>query len=315
MPSNLRKIENLALLSSQMRTCLQAGLTASKALETASNRGFPESLRRGLRQAASETRNGATLSESLKLTQKNLPSFTLPFIQAGEISGQSTEAFEYLERLCDKLVPLMRIVRQLWVIPVSIMLFGAIVRVVIMVYFGAMADAMGLILDTLIACAIAILVISAIRRTRQGRHWLDYLLATVPYIGHATRAISLGLFFQGLKFTYKAGGRDFRTLLGSALATVPNLYIRSDLSQIDSSLESGLTLPEALDSPRLLDDTTRQCLASGALVGRLEESLDRVTEQLTSGLEAYLPFVKTILARILGYAVIGSVIGTIQMYL
>jgi type II secretory pathway component PulF len=262
MPSNLRKIENLALLSSQMRTCLQAGLTASKALETASNRGFPESLRRGLRQAASETRNGATLSESLKLTQKNLPSFTLPFIQAGEISGQSTEAFEYLERLCDKLVPLMRIVRQLWVIPVSIMLFGAIVRVVIMVYFGAMADAMGLILDTLIACAIAILVISAIRRTRQGRHWLDYLLATVPYIGHATRAISLGLFFQGLKFTYKAGGRDFRTLLGSALATVPNLYIRSDLSQIDSSLESGLTLPEALDSPRLLDDTTRSRFGS-----------------------------------------------------
>jgi hypothetical protein len=40
-----------------------------------------------------------------------------------------------------------------------------------------------------------------------------------------------------------------------------------------------------------------------------------VTEQLTSGLDAYLPFVKTILARVLGYAVIGSVIGTIQMYL
>ena len=256
-----------------------------------------------------------TLSESLRSAQKNLPSFTLPFLQAGENSGQSTEAFAYLEGLCDKLVPLMRIVRQLWVIPLSIILFGAILRVAIMVYFGAAADAMDLILDTLIACLVIFLVVSAIRRTRQGRQWLDCLLARFPYIGQATRAISLGLFFQGLKFTYRAGGRDFRTLLGSALATIPNLYIRSDLSRIDSSLESGLTLPEALESPRLLDDATRHSLASGALVGRLEESLDRVTEQLTSSLDAYLPFVKTILARLLGYAVIGSVIGTIQMYL
>jgi type II secretory pathway component PulF len=257
MRSNLRKIENLALLSSQMRTCLHAGLSASKALETASNRGFPVSLRRGLSQAASETRSGATLSESLQSAQKNLPSFTIPFIQAGEVSGQSTEAFEYLERLCNKLLPLMRIVRQLWVIPASIILFGGIVRVAIMVYFGASADAIGLIQDTLIACTIIFFITSALRMTRQGRQWLDFLLAKFPYIGQATRAISLGLFFQGLKFTYTAGGRDFRTLMGSALTTVPNLYIRSDLSLIDSSLESGLTLPEALESPRLLDDATR----------------------------------------------------------
>lgn len=315
MPSKLKKIENLSLFSSQMRACLQAGMTSSKALETASNRGFSPNLRHGLAQAASKIREGKTLSESLEATDQNLPSFTLPFLQAGEISGQSAEAFEYLERLCSKLLPLLRIIRQLWGIPASIILFGAVVRVAIMIFFGANAAAVGMILNMFIACFIVMLVITTIRRTTRGRYWLDYLLATIPYISQASRAVSLGLFFQGLKFTYKAGGQDFKTILGSALATVPNSYIRSDLSRIESSLESGLTLPEALESPRLLDDPIRQCLASGALVGRLEESLDRVTEQLTSGLESYLPFVKTILARILGFAVIWSIIGTIQMYL
>ena len=315
MQTRLRKLEHLALLSRQLKTCLNAGLSNARALETAGSHVSSMPLKTALNQASQEASNGKPISEALHPLRAYLPDFVIPFVHTGEISGKTTEAFEHLDKLCDKLVPIQRITRQLWLIPLSIILFGALIRLAIVFYFGSDQVIEAKVFQILQTCGTLILLGYLLQVTRTGRRIVDYLLTEIPYIGQAVRGTSFSLFFQSLNFIYKAGGQEFTTMLSQAIASVPNPRIQKDLERIKVSVKSGLTLPEAMTAPKLFSEKTRSFLATGAVVGRLEESLDKVTADITDSLDAQLDFAKLVLARLMGYAVVGSIIGTIQMFL
>ncbi len=315
MPSRTRKFEHLALLSSQMKTCLNAGLSNAKALETTGNHIRNSRLQAAFQQASQAASRGTPLSDALLPLRRHLPAFVIPFVHTGEISGKSAEAFEHLDRLCEKLVPIQRITRQLWLIPFSIISLGALARLGIVLFLGSEQAIQASVSQLLQAVGTLILLGFLLRTTVTGRTLADYLLTEIPYIGQAVRGTSFSLFFQSLNFLYKAGGQEFTTMLSLATASVPSERIRNDLEQIKTSVKSGLTLPEAMTRPKLFSEETRSFLATGAVAGRLEESLDKVTAEITESLDAQLDFAKLVLARLMGYAVVGAIIGTIQIFL
>lgn len=315
MTSSLRKLENLALVARQMSTCLTAGLTFGQTLETLCARSDSSAFRAALKQARETIDQGKPISEALPLMEHHFPQFVAPFLRSAESSGNAPEAFTHLERLTDRLIPVFRVVRQLWLVPVTILLSGMLLRIAIMIYFGALDRALQQVWAASLSGAVIIAMIHTLKRTQVGRQLLDTVLTNSPFIGHASRAVSLSLFFQSLNFLYRAGGQEFDTMLQQSLASTPSLRIRSDLKSIQDSLEQGFSLPEALRAPRCFNEATRMTLANGALVGRLEQSLDQVTDRSTRELESQLLFTRLILARLMGFALVGSICATIAMLL
>ncbi len=307
----MRSLERLSLLSRQLSHCLDAGMPPSRALRTVSARATPHGYRRALETAAKHADAGRTLGESLEPLHRWLPDFVFPFIAAAEQSGQSAEAFTVLAEIANRLRPVWRTVRQIWQIPVGLLAFGELIQIGILLWFGKTAEALAWLGQIGVAFAIILTAYHGLRRLPTSRKWVDQLLARTPYWGQLVTAISLTLFFQGLSFLYRAGQRDIHSILASALSVVPNLYLREDIARIDQSLAAGNTLPEAFHQPRSWPRSVGDTLSTGALVGRLEESLNQVTQQTMAQLETQLAFTQVVLSRLLLFLVYASIAGTI----
>ena len=104
-------------------------------------------------------------------------------------------------------------------------------------------------------------------------------------------------------------------MLQEAITSVPSDRFRKELSSIEEGLNQGLTLPEALRAPHCFTENNKSTLSNGALVGRLEQGLDQVTEHSTKELEGQLQFTRLVLARLMGFALIGSIYATIAMFM
>ena len=311
MNRSLRQTENLALLAHHLKVSLEAGLTPSKALSNLRHDPFPHRIRAALEEACIAAHHGQALSESLRPAKNHLPAFTLPFLAAGEASGQSADSFHFLDLLCQRLLPVQRMAQQIGMIPTVIIGFGILTRIAIMLAFGATDEAAQAVAEIGIWLCSILLIIGWLKRTATGNLALDYLSASIPYLGNVVRSINHGLFFQSFNFVYRSGGQDAETLFKQSLETVPNRYLRNDLQRALEAIRNNQTLSEAFLSLQLVAPGIRETLSQGAYVGRLEQSLNAATDRLAETMAAQLQFTRLILARLLGLAVTASILGTI----
>lgn len=312
MLTRVRELKALAVFSRSMATCLNAGLPLPRSFSTSVSRLPASKTSAMLRRAARDADPQNPLSENLKGC---LPNYLLAMILAGESSGRLVECLEQLSRVCSKLIPPMEAAKKLWLYPLTIIVFGWVLRAGILIHAGANEQALKFLVEIATSVLIVLLIVAASRKFLFVREWIDTLLVRAPIFGDLVLTISCIFFFQAFGLLYRSGGMHVTRMLAIAGDAIPNSAVRLDISRIQAGIENHDTLPEALSRPRSLPVEFRDLLVTGAVCGRLEESIDSACRLSSDRLDQTVGIALPIISKMTAYTVIGSVVTTLGLVL
>ncbi len=303
--------KRLARFSSDMRTCTRSSLDIARALELCVKPHRNTRLGECWASAASQLQHGSTLAEALRPGEKLLPAFYLPVIEAGEESGRLDEAFAFLERHCNLLAGPAAAIRNLWLLPVCIMLAGAVINFVLTLAMGSPWKASTALAAELGSWLKLVIMVAVVALTPL-RQLFDQLRLSLPWIGELEREIAVHRFFRVMALVYGVGGERVDAMIHTAARTVTNHAAREDLLKAATAIKNQATISEAFRRVTLLNEDERATIDVGELSGSLERCFDQIADETESSMMAKLAFLQPLLTRLVMGAVVFSIIGTMM---
>jgi type II secretory pathway component PulF len=273
------------------------------------------SFQRAVEEAAKACDEGLFVSEALIPAAQFFPSFFLPLVTAGELSGRQVEAFRLVEFYCQHLRPALTAVRKTWLVPVICVVFGWTVRLGLFVGFGLYFQAGQFLRDTagtVLALGMAGWILTKPPAVKEI--W-DRMMLGLPVVREVEIALSVSLFLSAFRLLYSTGGLSVIRMVDHALATVRNSVVRRDLLQIRTVIEQGGTLEDAFLKPSLFSPNQSGIIATSAAAGRLDEGLERAASQALGELESSLDVFNRFFHRAVTASVTASIVGTVWICL
>lgn len=302
--------ERLSVLCQNLATCLSAGLGVPASLR-ASVRSSGDRLLQGIVETAAErTESGEGLSEALAPNKNRFPSFFLPVIQCGERSGRLDEALQYLAQHCRLMVRPSRLVRNLWLLPLVIVAFGSLFRIALVGIFKPMTVTLAYTGQELMRYAVAAAVVGIVLFTPQLRALFDRLKLALPVVRPTEADLTVNRFFHALNLVYSTGGMRVEAMIRLAARSVGNRVIRNDLLRAANVIEGGGTVSEAFRSSEFILEEYKQTIRAGEEAGRFEHAFSTVARLTEQAMEHRLDLFNKVFQRVVGYAVVGSIVGT-----
>ncbi len=263
-----------------------------------------------LADAAKQTAAGTTLFEALEPHKHHFPAFVLPAIRCGEESGHLDQTLRYLENHCRLLIGPMRTMRDMWLVPLCLMLGGTVICVLAYCVLAPWQTAVQYIVNSLefyTALAVAVAVVFWIPPLRA---LVETVKLAVPVIGPAERELTLNRFFHAMNLLYSTGGRRVEQMIHLAADSAGNPVLRDDFLRAAQSIESGNTIGEAFSAVENLPLDYQATIVAGDESGTLEAAFDRVCQQSGESVVSRLAAFQPVYFRIVSLAVMGSVIAT-----
>jgi len=307
------KIENqtLSLFADGMATCLAGGLPPQRALELSRFDKRSKALGELIRVARQRCDEGMSLSEALEPGRNVLPYYFLPMIRAGETGGRLVEAFQLLSQNCRRLAPSLRLVRNTWLYPLILVVFGWVIRIGIFLYFGKPAAAADFFCYSFGTGSLLVLAAWLLLKLPAVKDAVDFLLLQIPIVREAELALGTVLFFSTFRLIYEAGGLGVVTMFDLASETVRNSVIRRDWLKARPVLEEHGTFADAFGQLTLLEDNFKGLIATGSASGKLDETLLQLVNAATQQLEFTLQSFNNIFQRIVAFCVAMSIVETV----
>ena len=310
------KIDNqtLSLFADGMATCLAGGLPPQRALELSQfNRS--KTLAELIYVARQRCDEGMSLSKALEPGRKFLPYYFLPMIQAGETGGRLVEAFQLLGRNCRRLAPSLRLVRNTWLYPAILVVFGWVIRLGFFLYFDKLAAAAYFFRNSFGTAALLIISVWLLLKLRAVKDAVDFLLLQIPIVREVELGLGTVLFFSTFRLVYEAGGLGVTTMFDLAAETIRNSVIRRDWLKARPVLEGHGTFADAFGQLTMLADNFKGLIATGATSGKLDESLLQLVAAESQQLEFTLQSFNNLFQRAVALSVAMSIAETIWICL
>lgn len=302
-------MERLSLLAGNLATCLTSGMSMHASVRL-SARSWPGSLGQGIDSAVCRAKAGAELSEALGALDRRLPPFVIPVIRCGEQSGRLVETLQYLQRHCHMLAGPSRAARNIWLYPLIVILFGALVRIVAFFAFAPLWIATWYFIRTVVRYGLTAAAIAWMLVTPRGKLLVDRVKLTVPFCRDIERDLGLNRFFHAFNLLYSTGDLRVETMLRLAIDTVSNAWIRDDLRRAITVIESGGSVAEAFAAPKRIGHDQKLLVATGEEAGKLEEAFDQLARETADSAVARLGMVQQVSLRLIAFAVTASIVGT-----
>lgn len=304
------RYDKLAHFAGNLATCLEAGVGVEQSLKTASRSLSGTRLAPALQVSLTRVSKGATMAEALAAIEWGLPKFFVPMIQAGEQTGRIDEALRHLERHCRLLVAPTNALRNAWLLPLALMLFGTIVQLAAHGLFMPWTATVSFVFQSLtsyamLAVFVFIVVSSPIKPV------IDQLKMLLPIVRDVERESAVNHFFHALAMLYSSGGRRVESMINFSARTVSNEAIRQDLLAVVGRIEQGDTITEAFRHSRHLLQHEQDFIQSGELSGTLERSFERIATDASEKLRFRLGIFQQISTRIMGSLVVYSILMTL----
>lgn len=306
--------DKLANFACNLATCLEAGVGIEQSLKTASRSLGGTRLAPALEVSLMRVRRGNSLAEALAAIEWGLPTFFVPMIQAGAQTGRTDEALRHLERHCRLLVAPSKALRNVWLIPLALMLFGSLIQLAAHVLFMPWTTTLGFVFHTLASYAmyavLAFVVVSS-----PVKPMIDQLKLLIPIVCDVERESAVSHFFHALAMLYAAGGRRVESMITFSSRTVSNEVIRKDLLEVVERIEQGDTIAEAFRKSPHLSHHEQELIESGELSGTLEQSFERIAVDAAEKLRFRLGIFQQIFTRIMASFVVFSIAMTLMSLL
>ncbi|WP_374357827.1 type II secretion system inner membrane protein GspF [Chitinimonas sp.] len=297
----------LALITRQFATLLDAGLTIERALTVLIEQAENQRARHVLAGVRSEVLAGAPMSVAMARHPKVFPELYRTIIRAGEESGKAAGVMarlaDYIEArqaLTSKValafvypivvlsVCFIVIVGMLyWVVPTMVTAFQnahqklPLLTRALLALSGAVREYGGL--GLLLLLAIGALVAWA-WRSEAVRWWADSVSLRLPLIGRLNRAGNTARLASTLSIL-AGSGVPLLKALEAAAGVVGNRVLRGAVADAARDVREGATLSNALGRKKLFPPVLIHLVGSGEASGRLDIMLDRAAQQQAGELE------------------------------
>jgi len=303
----------LSLFADGMARCLAAGLPPRRALELSRFDRRSKAMEALIRVARQRCDQGMSVAEALEPGRKALPHYFLPVIRAGEAGGRLVEAFQLLYQHCQRIAPSARLVRNTWLYPLILVMFGWIIRIGIFLYFGRPAVAAHFFWSSFGASSLLVLAGWLLLKLPPVKAGIDRLLLQIPVMRETELGLGQVLFFSTFRLAYEAGGLGVVTMFDLASETIRNSAIRQDWQKARPVLEQHGTFAEAFGQLTLLEDCFKGMIATGSASGKLDQTLTQLVALVTQQLEFTLQTFNNIFQRVVAFCVAMSIVETVAI--
>lgn len=327
---------NLVLVTQQLATLLQAGLSLDRALELAQTMTAREADRQCLDAVLDKVRGGSALADAMAAQPRVFPKFYIGMVRAGEAGASLDATLRHLAEFLEKSEAARQKVISALLYPAIVLATGAGSIAVLFAFviprFRPLFEDAGAALPWTAAAMLAaseflqgywwalltgpglaaLFIARQLRSPSTRRRW-DARLLDLPVIGDLVIKAEVARFSRTLG-TLLRNGVSPLAALAITQETLTNSAVADGVSAVADSLKQGKGLAEPLSRTKVVPTLALQLIRVGEETARLEEMLLKVAEifeqEVARGVERLLALLVPGITILLG-VVVAFVIGSI----
>jgi general secretion pathway protein F len=326
---------DLALITRQLATLVRASLPLEETLAAVANQSEKPRIKRMIFSVRSKVMEGHTLATGLSDYPKVFPQLFRATIAAGEQSGHLDTVLERLADYTETQQELQSKISQAMIYPAFLTGFAILIVAFLMAYvvpqvvtvFDDIGEKLppltlalisisdfivnyGMYLLVLIVAGVIGLKILLQQPYYQERY--HYLLLKLPLIRKLVRGLNTASFTRTFSILSGSGVAVIESMKISA-QVVSNLPLRNAILEATDRVREGTSISNALQHSRLFPPITLQLIASGENSGKLDEMLERASNQLEREQVTMIAFIvgimEPIIISVMGLMVLLIVLG------
>ena len=319
----------LSLVTRQMATLLESGLTMEQALNALIEAATEPVTREVLTGVKTEVTAGRSLAGALGAYDKSFPDFYRALVHGGEESGALPTVLQHLADYLDARQALKQKTGLALLYPVLVTIVAIAIVTGLLVYvvpqvvqvFQQSRQSLPLLTRALIALSdflrgawpYLVVIVGggfaaarlALRRDETRRSW-HALLLRMPWLGSLIRGVNTSRFASTLAILV-GGGVPLLSALASGARVMTNMVLREAVERAIERVREGASLARALGETRAFPPLLIHLVASGEVSGKLEQMLERAAHLETQALERRLAVFLTLLEPVM-ILVMGGVV-------
>ncbi len=319
----------LNLVTRQLATLLNAGLTLEQALSAVIEQSESEAARQILAGVRAELLAGQTLAQAMGKYETVFPDIYRALIRAGEASGELGKVMLRLADYTESRQMLRQKVVLAFVYPAIVTIVALLVVTGLLVYvvpqvvgvfqqshqtlplltrlligLSALIQAFGIyIFIALIAAGFGV---RAMLRQEALRYQWHLRLLRLPIIGRLVRSVNTARMASTLAILV-GSGVPLLTALSAAAGVVQNLPMKRAVEEASKKVREGVGLSRALAASKLFPPILVHLIASGEASGRLDSMLERAATQQEQEVSGFTSVLTSLLEPVL-ILVMGGVV-------
>lgn len=337
-------IKNLSVMCSQIAITLKSGVPLARALRMIGEQTEDKTLRKLLLATATDVAGGASLADTMRKNNKNLPNTLIETLRAGEESGNIERSFEQMAAYYDKSYRTTDKIKSALSYPIFVVVVAIVVLIVVMVFviptltqtFSELGGDLPVMTQILIAISNFfskwwILIVAAIlaavigwkmyTKTDNGRLTQGKLQLQMPVVGKIHTMNGAAEFANTMAMLLASGLTVDRAITITA-KTLTNYVLGKEVETITPQIEEGKSLGECMQNCKRFPKTLREMCAIGEETGELDATLNVIGEFYTNeadtatknALAKLEPTMLVLLAVFAGFIVISIYLPMFTMY-
>ncbi len=301
--TRLKSID-LALVTRQLATLLQAGTPLEEALAAIANQSGKKVVERTMLGVRGKVVEGYSFADSLGQFPAAFPELYRATVAAGENSGHLDKVLDRLAEYTENYQAIQQKMTTALIYPVLLTgiailvvagLLGYVVPQIVGVFenlgqeLPALTKMLIAVSDfvkatgiyVVILLAVLALVFSRLYKRKGFRRRVDRALLRLPVFGKLIRGKNTAAFTRTLSILFSSGVSILEALQNAA-QVVSNLPMREAIEETIVRVREGASLSGSLQRSGLFPPMVMHLIASGESTGRLGEMLERAAEQQES---------------------------------
>lgn len=319
----------LSLVTRQMATLLESGLTMEQTLNALIEEAAEPLTREVLTGVKTEVTSGLSLAAALGTYEKSFPDFYQALVHGGEESGALPTVLQHLADYLDARQALRQKTSLALLYPIIVTIVAIMIVTGLLIYvvpqvvqvFQQSRQSLPLLTRALIglsdflratwpylvviAVGTATTVRLLLRRPAVRRRW-HVMLLRMPWVGSLVRGVNTSRFASTLAILV-GGGVPLLSALASGARVMTNTVMREAVERAIGRVREGASLARALGETRAFPPLLVHLVASGEASGKLEQMLGRAARLETQALERRLAVFLTLLEPVM-ILVMGGVV-------
>ena len=326
--------DELSLVTRQMATLLDSGLTMEQCLNALIEEAAAPLTREVLTGVKTELTTGSSLAAALGAFGNSFPDFYCALVHGGEESGALPTVLQHLADYLDARQSLRQKTSLALLYPVLVTIVSILIVTGLLVYvvpqvvqvFQQSRQSLPLLTRGLIGLsdflsaswpylvagtAAAIVTVRMALRHASVRRRKDAMLLGLPWLGSLIRGVNSSRFASTLSILV-GGGVPLLASLDSGARVMTNMVMKEAVALATDRVREGTSLARALGESRVFPPLLVHMVASGEASGKLEQMLDRAARLETQALERRLAVFLTLLEPVM-ILLMGGIVLTIVL--
>lgn len=333
---NRVKEKDVVILSRQVSTLFEAGVSALKAFRILSTESESKALRTHLTQISDDIQAGMSISNALSKHEEVFSSFYVNMVRAGEESGKLKETFAYMADYLDRNYELTSKTKNALIYPAFVM--GTFAIVMILMLTVVIPKLAVIIKDSgqEIPAYTKVVIAMSDFLINYGLFFLIFLVACGVYFFYFTKGNSNKKYFDDLKIKtpvlkelytklyYSRIADNLDTMLSSGISivralditarVVDNYVYEEVLNKVSSDVKSGTALSEAMRRHKEIPNIMVQMIAIGEETGEVGKILKNLAffykREVNGAVDTLVSLIEPIMIVALGLGV-GTLLASV----